>query len=81
MIVYLFCALLTITAEKQRNTPNDSDADDEEEPSYCPCGAENSDDMIWCDGDDVCTHKWFHYKCVGLTSRTIPPGKWFCPGK
>ena len=48
--MYLFCTLLTITAEKQRNTPNDSDADDEEEPSYCPCGAENSDDMIWCDG-------------------------------
>ena len=60
---------------------NDNNADDEEEPSYCPCGAENNDDMIWCDGEAVCRHKWFHYQCVSLTSRTILPGKWFCPSK
>ena len=26
-------------------------------------------------------HKWFHYQCVDLRSRTIPPGKWFCPNR
>ena len=39
-------------AEKEKqNTSNDNDTDDEEEPWYRPCGAENSDDMTWCDGD------------------------------
>ena len=76
-----FFSIFNIAAEKQRNIPIESDADDEAEPSYCPCGAENNGEMIWCDGDAACEHKWFHYQCVGLTSRTIPPGKWFCPSK
>ena len=47
----------------------------------CPCGRANDREMVWCDGDDLCPYKWFHYQCVGLTDTTVPPGKWFCPGK
>ena len=45
---------------------------------FCPCGAEDSDDMIMCD-DNNCKHQWFHYLCVGITEDTVPVGKWFCP--
>jgi hypothetical protein len=54
---------------------------DDEEPPYCPCGAENNERMICCDGNESCPHKWFHYECVGLTPRTIPSGEWLCFGK
>ena len=59
---------------------DDDDDDDVDEPPYCPCGAENNEMMIWCDGDDRCPNKWFHYECVGLAPRTIPTGKWYCSG-
>ena len=82
--MFCFYALIFLIPEARQSAINDSDdgGDDEEEvPSYCPCGAENNQTMIWCDGNDSCPHKWFHYECVGLTPRTIPLGKWFCSGE
>ena len=67
--------------EEQLPSDDECDMEDEDsaEPSYCPCGGDNTSD-IWCDGDDQCSHKWLHFKCVGLSAKTIPPGKWFCDG-
>ena len=31
--------------------------------------------MISCDNDD-CVREWFHFECVGLTSKLR--GKWYC---
>ena len=66
---------------KMRQTVTAADNSDEEEEPYCPCGRANDRDMVWCDGEMRCPYQWFHYQCVGLTEMTVPPGKWFCPGK
>uniref|UniRef100_A0A0R3PRD3 PHD-type domain-containing protein n=1 Tax=Angiostrongylus costaricensis TaxID=334426 RepID=A0A0R3PRD3_ANGCS len=33
-------------------------------------------EMIGCD-NDKCEIEWFHFECIGLTTK--PKGKWFCP--
>lgn len=76
----VLCFLFFIVEALQAINESDN-GDDEEEGSCCPCGAENNQTMVWCDGNDNCLHKWFHYECVGLTPRTIPQGKWFCSGE
>ena len=69
-----------IAAEKKQNVSNDNDANDEEELILhtVPVAQRTVTTSIW-HGNVACRHKWFHYQCVGLTSRAIPPGKWFCP--
>ena len=28
---------------------------------YCPCGKPNDKSMVWCDKDEGCSFKYFHY--------------------
>lgn len=49
---------------------------DPNEPTYCLCHQVSFGEMIGCDNVD-CPIEWFHFQCVGLTSK--PKGKWFCP--
>ncbi|XP_070560896.1 inhibitor of growth protein 4-like [Ptychodera flava] len=49
---------------------------DPNEPTYCLCHQVSYGEMIGCDNPD-CPIEWFHFACVGLTSK--PKGKWFCP--
>nr|CAB3256163.1 inhibitor of growth protein 5 [Phallusia mammillata] len=49
---------------------------DPNEPTYCLCHQVSYGEMIGCDNQD-CPIEWFHFGCVGLTSK--PKGKWFCP--
>jgi len=49
---------------------------DPNEPTYCVCHQVSYGEMIGCDNLE-CPIEWFHFGCVGLTSK--PKGKWFCP--
>ncbi|KAG8039849.1 hypothetical protein G9C98_000578 [Cotesia typhae] len=49
---------------------------DPNEPTYCLCHQVSYGEMIGCDNPD-CTIEWFHFSCVGLTTK--PKGKWYCP--
>ncbi|XP_076328499.1 inhibitor of growth protein 5 isoform X1 [Tachypleus tridentatus] len=49
---------------------------DPNEPTYCLCHQVSYGEMIGCDNPD-CPIEWFHFACVGLTSK--PKGKWYCP--
>lgn len=49
---------------------------DPDEPTYCLCNQVSFGEMIGCDNDE-CLIEWFHFQCVGLTSK--PKGKWYCP--
>lgn len=49
---------------------------DPNEPTYCLCHQVSYGEMIGCDNLD-CPIEWFHFACVGLTTK--PKGKWFCP--
>ena len=49
---------------------------DPNEPTYCLCHQVSFGEMIGCDNLE-CPIEWFHFQCVGLTSK--PKGKWFCP--
>ncbi|XP_057304502.1 inhibitor of growth protein 4-like isoform X2 [Hydractinia symbiolongicarpus] len=49
---------------------------DPNEPTYCLCHQVSYGEMIGCDNSD-CLIEWFHFGCVGLTTK--PKGKWFCP--
>ena len=31
-----------------------------------PTCTPNDKSMMWCEGDERCTFKWFHYSCVGM---------------
>lgn len=49
---------------------------DPNEPVYCTCRQVSYGEMVGCDNPD-CPIEWFHFGCVGITSK--PKGKWFCP--
>ena len=49
---------------------------DPNEPTYCLCHQVSYGEMIGCDNSD-CPVEWFHFACVGLTTK--PKGSWFCP--
>ncbi len=49
---------------------------DPNEPTYCLCNQVSYGEMVGCDGKD-CPYEWFHFGCVGLTTK--PKGKWYCP--
>jgi inhibitor of growth protein 4 len=49
---------------------------DPNEPTYCLCHQVSYGEMIGCDNND-CPIEWFHFVCVGLTTK--PKGKWYCP--
>lgn len=48
---------------------------DPNEPTYCTCHQVSYGEMIGCDNPD-CPIEWFHFGCVGLTTK--PKGKWYC---
>ncbi|XP_060598860.1 inhibitor of growth protein 1-like [Ruditapes philippinarum] len=68
--------------KKKRKTKKDKEQSpidppiDPDEPLYCLCQQVSYGEMIGCD-NDACAIEWFHFNCVGLTSK--PKGKWFCP--
>ncbi|MEE6528719.1 hypothetical protein FKM82_017198, partial [Ascaphus truei] len=45
---------------------------DPNEPTYCLCHQVSYGEMIGCDNPD-CSIEWFHFACVGLTTK--PRGK------
>ncbi|VDL98254.1 unnamed protein product [Schistocephalus solidus] len=49
---------------------------DPNEPTYCLCQQVSYGEMVACDHRD-CPIEWFHFGCVGLTSK--PKGRWYCP--
>src|SRR5665811_603653 len=49
---------------------------DSSEEKFCHCDQPAEDLMIKCDKTS-CKIKWFHFKCIGLSS--VPDGSWFCP--
>ncbi|VDD79263.1 unnamed protein product [Mesocestoides corti] len=49
---------------------------DPNEPTYCLCQQVSFGEMVACDNRD-CPIEWFHFGCVGLTSK--PRGHWYCP--
>ena len=49
---------------------------DPNEPTYCLCHQVSYGEMIGCDNTD-CPVEWFHFACVGLSSK--PKGSWYCP--
>ncbi|XP_065061212.1 inhibitor of growth protein 4-like [Rhopilema esculentum] len=49
---------------------------DPNEPTYCLCHQVSYGEMIGCDNPE-CPIEWFHFGCVGLSTK--PKGKWFCP--
>nr|CUU98743.1 hypothetical transcript [Hymenolepis microstoma] len=46
---------------------------DPNEPTYCICGDVSYGEMVACDNKN-CPIEWFHFGCVGLTSK--PKGAW-----
>ena len=60
------------------NNPNDvlDMPIDPNEPTYCVCQQVSYGEMVACDNRE-CPVEWFHFGCVGLTSK--PRGQWFCP--
>ncbi|TRZ04246.1 hypothetical protein DNTS_029929 [Danionella cerebrum] len=75
--------------KRQKNGPNMSESllamhpsdvldmpVDPNEPTYCLCSQVSYGEMIGCDNSD-CPIEWFHFACVGLTTK--PKGKWYCP--
>jgi len=68
--------------KKKRKTKKDKEQSpveppiDPDEPTYCLCEQVSYGEMIGCD-NDACAIEWYHFNCVGLTSK--PKGKWYCP--
>ncbi|XP_052278209.1 inhibitor of growth protein 1-like isoform X1 [Dreissena polymorpha] len=68
--------------KKKRKTKKDKEQSpvdppiDPDEPTYCLCEQVSYGEMIGCD-NDACAIEWFHFNCVGLTSK--PKGRWYCP--
>lgn len=62
--------------EKEHETPPIDPPIDPNEPTYCLCDQVSFGEMIGCDNDG-CDREWFHFSCVGLTTK--PKGKWYCP--
>lgn len=58
-------------------TPTEKD-EDAGVKEYCFCGEPENEEMVECE-DANCKHKWFHYKCVGITDPSTLPKEWFCP--
>ncbi|PIO66160.1 PHD-finger [Teladorsagia circumcincta] len=63
------------TSNRLSKTPRVK-AKEEDEPTYCFCSRISFGEMIGCD-NDKCEIEWFHFECIGLTTK--PKGKWFCP--
>ena len=59
---------------------SDNQAEDLEEDHgrWCYCKEQKGGKAVGCDNKS-CHIKWFHLQCVGMTSSTVPHGKWFCP--
>ncbi|CAJ0598622.1 unnamed protein product [Cylicocyclus nassatus] len=60
------------TSNRLSKTPRVK-AKEEDEPTYCFCSRISFGEMIGCD-NDKCEIEWFHFECIGLTTK--PKGKW-----
>lgn len=63
------------TPTKQSEVPGYHMPVIEDEPTFCWCKQISHGEMVACDNPD-CPVEWFHFECVGLTSK--PKGDWFC---
>uniref|UniRef100_T1IRH2 Inhibitor of growth protein n=1 Tax=Strigamia maritima TaxID=126957 RepID=T1IRH2_STRMM len=63
-------------AEKEREDSPVDQPIDPDEPTYCLCEQVSFGEMICCDNEQ-CSIEWFHFSCVGLSTK--PKGKWYCP--
>ena len=61
--------------KRKLNDQESGDGTDPEEPVYCVCRQVSFGEMVACDSEN-CPLEWFHYQCVGLTSK--PRGTWYC---
>ncbi|XP_038076454.1 uncharacterized protein LOC119744552 [Patiria miniata] len=68
---------IATSSESESSDSEESESGSDDDRVYCKCGAPNTDDMIGCDGKK-CKYEWFHFKCVGLSKKKVPRGKWFC---
>ncbi|KAK3736156.1 hypothetical protein QZH41_015549 [Actinostola sp. cb2023] len=59
---------------KNQSSPQADIPIDPNEPTYCLCKQVSFGEMIGCDNDE-CPIEWFHFQCVGLTTK--PKGKWY----
>ncbi|CAH3152588.1 unnamed protein product, partial [Pocillopora meandrina] len=58
---------------KNQDSPTPEYPIDPNEPTYCLCNQVSFGEMIGCDNEE-CPIEWFHFQCVGLTTK--PKGKW-----
>ena len=69
-------AMESTKSESSAGYTNNTDTTaDPEEPLYCICKRGAHGEMIACDNEQ-CNIEWFHYSCVGLTTR--PTNEWMC---
>ncbi|KAI1727758.1 inhibitor of growth protein 4 [Ditylenchus destructor] len=61
--------------ERRGSRGGTSMAVESNEPTYCHCNQVSYGNMVCCD-NTACEIEWFHFNCVGLTSK--PRGKWYC---
>jgi len=54
------------------------DQNNEDDMTYCICNGPDEGTMICCDNDN-CEIKWYHLKCLKMSEKSIPKGKWYCP--
>ena len=65
------------TNDQEQKSDGDEEENEDSETLYCLCRKVwGGEDMVGCDNKS-CVIEWFHFKCVGVTSK--PRGKWFCP--
>ena len=48
-----------------------------EDEHFCICNGPDEGTMICCDNNE-CAIKWFHLKCLKMSDKSIPKGKWYC---
>lgn len=58
------------------SSPQNDVAIDPNEPLYCICKQVSYGSMVCCD-NKKCPYQWFHFSCVGLTSKPKRQ-KWYC---
>ncbi|KAI1720150.1 inhibitor of growth protein 4 [Ditylenchus destructor] len=61
--------------ERRGSRGGTSMAVESNEPTYCHCNQVSYGNMVCCD-NTACEIEWFHFNCVGLSSK--PRGKWYC---
>ncbi|XP_071809815.1 uncharacterized protein [Asterias amurensis] len=76
--VRYFSDVSSTDSSDEEEPPTSSKQKEDDEPAIsCFCGSRATKKMIGCDSGG-CAIEWFHYRCVGFTSETLPAGQWMC---